>query len=221
MTHALRLGILGGTLDPVHFGHLDAAEAARRALALDQVWLVPSYDPPHRESDPLASPFHRFAMVTLVAAEHPAYRASDLELCRAGASYTVDTLRDLHARGWAASQLFFIIGVDAFGEVASWRAYPAVLEAANYVVVARAGSPASQVVAHTPELESRMASAAAGSPAGPGTRIFPLEARTRDVSSSLIRERLRHSQNIGDLVPPSVERHIMTYGLYGSGKQIA
>ena len=101
-----RLGILGGTLDPVHFGHLDAAEAARQALALDEVWFVPSHDPPHRPLDPLASPFHRFAMVSLVAAEHPAYRASDIELRRAGPSYTIDTLKELHAPGLAAGAAF-------------------------------------------------------------------------------------------------------------------
>ena len=150
-TRPQRLGILGGTLDPVHFGHLDAAEAARQALALDELWFVPSHDPPHRLLDPLASPFHRFAMVSLVAAEHPAYRASDIELRRAGPSYTIDTLKELHGQGWQPAQLFFIVGVDAFADVASWRAYPAVLEAANFVVIPRAGA-AAQVALHAPEL---------------------------------------------------------------------
>lgn len=221
MTRPQRLGVLGGTLDPVHFGHLDAAEAARQALALDQVWFVPSHDPPHRPQDPLASPFHRFAMVSLMAAEHTAWRASDMELRRAGSSYTVDTLKELHGLGWAASQLFFIIGVDAFAEVASWRAYPTVLEAANFVVLARAGAPAADAVGHLPELTARVAPVGFTSPVGPETKIFPVETRTRDVSSSLIRQRIRHNQSIADLVPASVERHIMAYGLYGSGRQLA
>lgn len=221
MTRAQRLGILGGTLDPVHFGHLDAAEAARQALALDEIWFVPSHDPPHRPQDPLASPFHRFAMVSLVAAEHSGWRASDIELRRAGSSYTIDTLKELHRLGWAASQLFFIIGADAFAEVASWRAYPNVLEAANFVVIARAGAPAADAVGRLPELAARVAPAGFTSPDGAETKIFPIETRTRDVSSSLIRQRIRHGQRIADLVPGSVERHIMACGLYGSGRQLA
>jgi nicotinate-nucleotide adenylyltransferase len=202
-----RLGILGGTLDPVHFGHLDAAEAARQAMRLDEVWFVPSHDPPHRPVDPVATGFHRFAMAALAAAEHPAYRASDIELRRGGPSYTIDTLKELHGLGWQAAQLFFIIGVDAFAEMASWRDYPAVLTAANFVVIARAGTAAAQVASRAPELAD--------------TQILPVEARTRDVSSSLIRQRLRHNQSIADLVPAAVERHIMAYGLYGSGRQLA
>ena len=221
MTQPQRLGILGGTLDPVHFGHLDAAEAARQTLTLDEVWFMPSHDPPHRPLDPLASAFHRFAMVSLVAAEHSAYRASDIELRRTGPSYTIDTLKELHGLGWRPRQLFFIIGVDAFAEVASWRAYPAVLAAANFVVIARAGAPAVQVASRTPELAARVAAPADMRTDSAETRIVPVEARTRDVSSSLIRERLRHHEGIADLVPGPVERHIMAYGLYGSGRQIA
>jgi nicotinate-nucleotide adenylyltransferase len=216
-----RLGILGGTLDPVHYGHLDAAEAARQELTLDEVWFVPSHDPPHRPIDPVATGFHRFAMASLAAAEHPAYRASDIELRRGGPSYTIDTLKELHGLGWQPAQLFFIIGVDAFAEMASWRDYPAVLTAANFVVIARAGAAAAQVASRAPELAGRVV-AGAGVPANSAdTRVFPVEARTRDVSSSLIRQRLRHNQSIAGLVPAAVERHIMAYGLYGSGRQLA
>jgi nicotinate-nucleotide adenylyltransferase len=221
MTPTQRLGVLGGTLDPVHFGHLDAAEAARDALALDEVWFVPSHDPPHRPLDPLASPFHRFAMAALAATEHPTYRASDIELRRAGPSYTIDTLQELHAQGWEAAQLFFIIGVDAFDEVASWRAYPRVLDLAHFVVIARAGATAAPVAARVPELGARVAVPGRTPANSAGTRIFPVEARTRDVSSSLIRQRLRHNESIADLVPGPVGRHIMAYGLYGSGRQLA
>lgn len=221
MTHPQRLGILGGTLDPMHFGHLDAAEVAQRALDLDEVWFVPSHDPPHRPLDPVASPFHRFAMASLAVSDHEAYRACDLELRRAGSSYTIDTLQELHAQGWAPSQLFFIIGVDAFAEVAAWRAYPDVLGAANFAVISRAGMPAPQLAAHLPELSARIATAGFTSTNGAGTMIFPVEGRTRDVSSSLVRQRLRDRESISDLVPAQVERHIMAHGLYGSGKQIA
>ena len=129
------LGVLGGTFDPIHFGHLDAAEAARAALSLDEILVVPSHDPPHRPVDPHATPFHRFAMAALAATGRPGYQVSDMELVREGASYTVDTLRALQRQGWSASQLFFILGSDAFAEVATWREYPRVLDEANFVVV--------------------------------------------------------------------------------------
>lgn len=214
MTAAARLGLLGGTLDPPHFGHLDAAEAARLALALDEIWLVPSHAPPHRPADPIASSFHRFALAALAIVDLPQYRASDLELRRAGPSYTIDTLRELHGAGWAPSQLFFIIGADAFAEIPSWRAFPAVLDASNFVVVGRAGTAPASVVSRAPEVAARIEPPTYRAAHPHDTKIFPVDARTRDISSTLIRTRLRNSQRIDDLVPASVERHIMAHGLY-------
>ena len=198
-----RLGILGGTFDPVHFGHLDAADAARRALNLDQVWLIPSCDPPHRPIDPLASGYHRFALVALAVHGDETLRASDIELTRTGPSYTADTLRAVARRGRHASQIFFILGSDAFAEIATWREFPAVLDAANFVVIARPGTTLDAAAARTPSLRGRL-----------GTSIFLVEARTRDVSSSTIRARLAARQPIDDLVPAAVARHIVAHHLY-------
>jgi nicotinate-nucleotide adenylyltransferase len=198
-----RLGILGGTFDPIHFGHLDAAAAARQALNLNQVWLVPSCDPPHRRTDPVASGFHRFALVSLAIQADDALRVSDLELTRTGPSYTADTLRAFASDGWQASQLFFILGSDAFAEIATWREFPAVLDAANFVVIARPGTTLDAAMARTPSLRRHL-----------GTSIFLVEARTRDVSSSTIRARLAARQPIDDLVPTAVARHIVAHHLY-------
>jgi len=198
-----RLGILGGTFDPVHFGHLDAADAARRALHLDQVWLIPSSDPPHRPVDPLASAYHRFALIALAIQDDESLRAADMELTRTGPSYTADTLRAVARQGWHASQIFFILGSDAFAEIATWREFPAVLDAANFVVIARPGTTLDAAVARTPSLRGRL-----------GTSIFLVEARTRDVSSSTIRARLAARQSVDDLVPATVARHIVTHHLY-------
>jgi nicotinate-nucleotide adenylyltransferase len=203
MSASGRLGILGGTFDPVHFGHLDAADAARRALNLDQVWLIPSSDPPHRSADPLASGYHRFALVTLAIEGDESLRASDLELTRTGPSYTADTLRAVARQGWQSSQIFFILGSDAFAEIATWREFPAVLDAANFVVIARPGTALDAATARTPLLRGRL-----------GRSIFLVEARTRDVSSSTIRARLAARQPIDDLVPAAVARHIVTHHLY-------
>ena len=205
MIASRRLGILGGTFDPIHFGHLDAADAARRALQLDQVLLIPSFDPPHRPTDPMASGFHRFALVALAIQDNDALSASDMELTRTGPSYTADTLRAVARQGWRPSQIFFILGSDAFAEIATWREYPAVLDTANFVVIARPGTTLDAATARTPSLRGRL-----------GQSIFLVEARTRDVSSSTIRARLATRQPIDDLVPAAVARHIAAHHLYGA-----
>lgn len=211
-----RLGLLGGTLDPVHYGHLDAAEAARTTLGLDEVWLVPAHDPPHKPTDPMASGFHRFAMAALASADRPAYRVSDIELRRPGLTYTVDTLRALHADGWSPSQLFFIIGTDAFAEIATWREFPTVLDAAHFAVIARPGLSLEDALARTPGLTARACLAPQFDAHAGGTRIILINAQTRDVSSTTIRSRLRQRQAIGDLVPAVVARHIVAHQLYGA-----
>jgi nicotinate-nucleotide adenylyltransferase len=205
MMAARRLGILGGTFDPIHFGHLDAADAAHRALQLDHVLLIPSSDPPHRPVDPLASGFHRFALIALAIQGHDALHVSDMELTRTGPSYTADTLRTVARQGWTPSQIFFILGSDAFAEIATWREFPAVLDAANFVVIARPGTTLEAAIARTPSLRGRQ-----------GKSLFLVEARTRDVSSSTIRARLAAHQPIGDLVPAAVARYIAAHHLYGA-----
>lgn len=196
-----RLGVLGGTFDPIHYGHLDAAAAARDSLSLDEVLFVPTRDQPLRTTDPGTSAFHRFAMVTLAINECRSYRVSDVELMREGTSYTIDTLRYLHAAGWSASQIFFILGADAIAEIANWRGYPDILDAARFVVVTRPGVTGDAALARTPGLAAR---------------VSLLEARTRDVSSTTIRQRLAAGESIDDLVPAAVSRHILAHHLYGA-----
>jgi nicotinate-nucleotide adenylyltransferase len=212
MTH--RIGVLGGTFDPVHFGHLDAAGAARSALALDEVLFIPSHDPPHRPVDPHATAFHRFALVALAINGTDGYRVSDEELLREGNSYTADTLRALHAAGWPAWQIFFILGADAFAEIATWREFPAVLDGAHFVVVARPGTTLESAVARTPALRGRTRPVRAAGDHAATTGVFLVEALTRDVSSTVIRRRLESGQPIDDLVPSTVARHIAAHHLY-------
>jgi nicotinate-nucleotide adenylyltransferase len=139
-----------------------------------------------------------------------------MELIRDGPSYTVSTLRALHARGWTASQLFFILGADAFAEIATWREFPAVLSDAHFVVVARPGLSLDAAIARTPELRPRVRNLRDARDVTPDTGIFLVEARTRDVSSTVIRERVAAGQSIDDLVPAAVARHIIAHQLYGA-----
>ena len=211
---AARVGILGGTFDPPHLGHLDAAAAAQRALGLETVRFVPAHDPPHRPSDPQASVFHRFALVALAIEPYAGYEVSDLELKRTGPSYTALTLRDLHAEGWQPSQLFFIVGADAFAEIATWYDFPAILDLCHYAVIARPGMTTSDAMARTPALIPRVRPLDHASMDAAGTGIFLVEASTSGASSTTIRARLSTDRSIDDLVPPAVARHIHRHHLY-------
>jgi nicotinate-nucleotide adenylyltransferase len=205
MTTQLRVGILGGTFDPIHTGHLEAASAARQALSLDRLLLLPARTPPHRSTEPRASAFHRFAMAALAAAERD-MMVSDLELRRDGPSYTALTLEALHRDGLAPSQLYFIAGSDAFAEVNTWYDYPRILTLANFVVVSRPGSPHPSALIPNPPSPIPGVS-------GPPT-LHSVEAPTPDVSSTEIRRLIAAGKSIKGLVPPSVADHIRRHRLY-------
>jgi nicotinate-nucleotide adenylyltransferase len=207
-----RIGILGGTLDPIHCGHLAAAVAARDAFDLSEVLVLPSRIPPHRTVQPVASPFHRFAMAALAVSGVPALYASDDELRRDGPSYTADTLERQHGRGVTASQIFFITGADAFADIATWKRYPEVLDLANFVVVARPGHQIEALESRLPALANRMRPS--GTPAGPQPSIYLLQTPTPDVSSTIVRARLARGESITGFVPPLVETHILQHRLY-------
>jgi nicotinate-nucleotide adenylyltransferase len=213
-----RIGILGGTFDPIHCGHIDIARAAEEALGLTRLLLITSHVPPHR-AQPVASSHHRFAMVALAVANRPRWRASDIELQSPPPSYTSDTLRHFHREGYAPGELFFVIGADAFAEIETWREYPDILSFARFAVVSRPGMPVAELPRRLPSLADRMMPAqrdgATGSSAA-HTWIFLIDAQTADVSSTAIRRRLRDGEPIAGMVPPAVQQHIEQHGLYSS-----
>ena len=193
-----------------------AAVAARDAFNLSRVHVIPSHVPPHRLVQPVASPFHRFAMAALAVSGEAALAVSDDELRAEGPSYTAETLDRWHLRGYEASQIFFITGADAFAEIATWKRYPAVLELANFIVVSRPGHEIESLRGKLPEFGDRMRSASQGVGTGARTLIYLLPARTPDVSSTAVRERLRRGESIAGLVPGLVETHIHQHGLYAA-----
>lgn len=187
----MRLGVLGGTFDPVHLGHLRAAEAAREALGLDRVLLVPAGAPPHKPS-PRASRLDRYAMVALAAAGYPGFVPSSLELEREGPSYTVDTVRAL--RG-PETRCFLIVGSDTWPEMASWREAKALLEEVGLAVVGRPGEPT-----------------AAGPACGLGVRV--VDEPGLPISASDLRGRAAQGRSLWGLVPDAVADYIQKRGLY-------
>ena len=196
-----RTGILGGTFDPIHLGHLEAADAARKILRLDRVLLLPGRTLLHRRTEPRASVFHRFAMAALAVAERHDLIVSDLELQREGPSYTSLTLEQLHAEGFQPSELFFILGSDAFSEIATWHNYPQLFQLANFAVVSRPCFSIPDPRSPIPDPLS-------------ATSVFFVEARTPDVSSTDIRRRVGAGDSIDGLVPRSVADHIQRHRLY-------
>lgn len=223
MTGAKRIGVLGGTFDPIHEGHLAAAELAGQALGLDQVLIVPARVPPHRTTRPTASATHRFAMVALAAEGHDGLVASELELHSTQPSYTAVTLRRLGDLGYAPLQLFFITGADAFAEIANWHGYPAVLDQAHFVVVARPGYSIDELRTRFPEFESHICDLGNSGVSGSGSAsmqwerpmILFLRATTPDVSSREIRRRFAAGEPAAELISPEVESYIRQHRLYG------
>ncbi len=208
-----RIGILGGTFDPVHLGHTDVAQAACDALALTRVLLIPARIPPHRPQ-PLASSYHRFAMAALAISDREGWGLSDLELRTDALSYTATTLRRFHARGYPATELFFLIGADAFADIGAWKDYPQILDAAHFVIVSRPGCPAAGLRQRLPLLARRMIEPPLADRAGIETSIILIEAATADVSSTAIRRCCAAHQSIAGMVDPRVQHHIEQHGLY-------
>lgn len=209
-----RIGVLGGTFDPIHIGHLDAAAAAKQALDLKEILFVPANKPPHRQMNPQASNFHRSTLIELAISEYKDYRISDIELRRENPSYTALTLRSLCSSGWKAEQLFFILGVDAFSQIMTWHDYPRVLSDSNFVVIERHGTTLEPIIEYHPELSSRISSLPCKTNALNKTQIFLVKATTKSVSSTEIRSLLIKGLPINGLVPELVAQHIHAHSLY-------
>jgi nicotinate-nucleotide adenylyltransferase len=213
-----RVGILGGMFDPIHRGHTDVAEAAESALQLNQLLLIPANIPPHR-SHPVASSFHRFAMVALVVSGRSGWQASDLELVADRPSFTSTTLGHFHELGIEPVDLFFVVGADAFAEIEAWKDYPDILGMANFAVVSRPGHPVSALQEKLPSIARRMVYAGSAAPSH-SPSIILIDAQTSDVSSTAIRQRVRGDQPITGLVDAAVEQHIARHELYRSSSSV-
>jgi nicotinate-nucleotide adenylyltransferase len=197
-----RLGIMGGTFDPIHYGHLVGAEMARSKFKLSKVLFIPSGTPPHKDRSDISAAGLRFEMIERAIQDNPAFDISDLELERKGPSYTVDTLRILR-RTWSEHELYFITGTDALREIFSWREAEEILMMTEFIGAARPGFDASdfllQVQQEHPEFQGK---------------IHYLEVPALAISSTDIRARVKNGQPIRYLLPEPVRLFIQQYGLY-------
>ena len=213
--HPRRLGVLGGTFDPIHCGHLDVATVAKNALGLTRMLIIPSNIPAYRPQ-PFASSFHRFAMVALAVSGRAGWRASDLELRSNPPSYTTATLTRFHERGYTPAELFFMMGADAFADIETWKNYPQLLDDAHFVVVSRPGCSVGELAGRLPALAPRMRASAAGPDLPPTPVIILIDRMTTNVSSTTIRHRRAAGEPITGLVDIGVQQHIEQHGLYTS-----
>jgi nicotinate-nucleotide adenylyltransferase len=205
-----RVGILGGTFDPIHYGHLVIAEQVRQALQLDRVVFVPAPRPPHKLDEQLASAADRAAMVALAIAGNPAFALSEIELEREGPSYTADTLAELAGeavREGVERDLYFILSAEALAGLARWHEPARLIESARLAVVARPGWPLPDAAHLAATLPGGSASA---------NRVECIETVPIANSSSDVRARAAAGLSIRYLVPPAVEAYIRDQRLYRS-----
>lgn len=200
---ALRVGVFGGSFNPVHLGHLVVAEEARVRLRLDRVLFVVAADPPHKRKATLAPAADRYDLVRLAIAENPAFEACDAEMSRPGPSYTVETLAALHAAWGRGTRFFLIVGQDSVADMPGWREPRKVLRLAELVVAGRAGYDPASLDALLPLMPRK---------------ARPVVLQTRVVvSATEIRERLARGESARYLVPDAVLGAIARRGLYGTG----
>ena len=198
----LRIGILGGTFDPVHLGHLAIAEEARDRLALERVILIPAGLPWLKSGQTVTPAEHRLAMVRLAVEDRPGLEASSIEIDRPGPTYTVDTLAELCEELGSEADFYFILGMDSVRELRRWREPERLFDMCTIVAVSR---PDSHDVSPA-ELEQEFPAAR--------DRIRAIRGPMLDTSATDIRQRITESRPISDCVPPPVERYIRGHGLY-------
>lgn len=194
-----RVGIMGGTFDPVHHGHLVAAEETRYAFALDEVIFVPAGHPWQKSDAEVTAGDVRLEMCMLATATNDAFSVSRVELEREGPTYTIDTLRTLHDQLPAGSELFFITGADAILEILTWKDPDEAMRLATFVAVSRPGYDISKLDGIDPSVR---------------TRVVALEIPALAISSTDIRRRVAEGRPIRYLVPDAVLSYIDERGLY-------
>lgn len=216
-----RIGILGGTFNPIHFGHLAAAEEVRERLKLDLVLFIPSCLPPHKQEEEIPSAAHRLEMVRLAIAGNSRFALSDIEVKRQGRSYTIDTIEQLDDV-YENAELFFITGVDSFLEILTWKQWEHLLSLCAFVVLSRPGyrfsdllnigfmKKASGEMLLLDRGDIKQASIQTGA-----FRLYLEVISHFDISSTDIRSRTREGRTIKYLLPEPVEHYIIKNKLYG------
>ena len=228
----MNIGLFGGSFDPIHRGHLALAQAAASRYSLRQVLFVPANVPPHKQKHPLTAFIHRYAMVALATQDERGFVPSLLEApgepATGGANYSIDTVRRLKKILKKSDRLFFLIGIDAFRDVAKWREARALLSECDFIVASRPGYSLRDVAESLPEVLRPPAAVtrpfhkqpAKGDLVLPGVTLHLLEGVHHSISATAIREAAAHGKPLGRWLDPRVADYIRKHGLYRAAKRV-
>jgi len=197
-----KIGLMGGTFDPIHVGHLLTAEAVRTEYDLDRVLFIPAGSPPHKQNMVVTSPIHRYIMTVMATYSNPHFYVSTIEMERPGPSFTVDTILALMEQFGTQTEIFFIMGADAVQELPTWNNVDRLLELCPVVAANRPGcsSAIDDIIQYFGPIGQK--------------RIHRLATPELEISSTDIREKVRVGHSIKYIVPDSVENYILKEGLY-------
>jgi len=213
-----RIGLFGGTFNPIHEGHIKVAQIVQQRAQLDKILFIPSYEPPHKGSADMAPAVHRLAMVKLALEPYPKFEASSIEIEEKGKSYSIVTLHKIN-KIYPKARIFFIVGVDAFLEIDTWKDYEEVLTQCFFIVVSRPGYCLEDAMNVLNGKYMKNTYGVSGNEKLDELKlslytIFLLPIQALEISSSAIRAKIRTGKFIKNLVSPAVEAYIREYNLY-------
>jgi nicotinate-nucleotide adenylyltransferase len=213
----MKIGLFGGTFDPIHWGHLRSAEEVSESFGLDRVYFIPASIPPHKRGQTTTPARDRLQMARLAVAGNSRVSVSTVEFSRIGVSYSIDTLREFDAKKHAGDCLYFIVGLDAFREIATWRDFTSIFPLCNFIVTSRPGKKENDPLKGTGVAVKKLFCydfKQNNYRHWSGTRIFFIELTDIAISASEIRTLVKHGKSIRYLVPPAVLKFITRRGLY-------
>jgi len=218
----MKIGLFGGTFDPIHWGHLRSAEEVSATFGLDRVLFIPASIPPHKRGQTTTPVRDRLELVRLAVAKNPRFSVSTVEISRPGVSYTLDTLRHFAGKKRKGDSLFFIIGLDAFREIGTWKDFAQIFPLCSFIVTSRPGSKERYPLRGTGVAVKKLFcydSNRKNYRHQSGTRIFFTERTDIAISASEVRELVSKGKSIRYLVPSEVEKYIIRRGLYRAGRR--
>lgn len=217
----MKIGLFGGTFDPIHWGHLRSAEEVSETFGLDRVYFIPAAVPPHKRGQTTTPARDRLQMVRLAVAKNPRFRVSTIEIKRSGVSYSIDTIREFAARRPSGVSLYFIIGLDAFREIGTWKHFSEIFPLCNFIVTSRPGSKEKDPLKGTGVAVKKLFCydfKQKNYRHESGTRIYFDELTDIAISASEIRALVKQDKSIRYLVPFEVENYIKRHALYRNGR---
>lgn len=197
-----RLGIMGGTFDPIHYGHLVTAEGARYEYKLDKVIFIPAGQPPHKLNTKRTEPWRRYEMTRLAVATNPFFEISSLEIDRPGPSYTIDTVQEI-SRLFPGTQIYFITGADAVSKILVWKRVKQILSICQFIAATRPGYQLGEMWKRIQDLPQDLKK-----------NIFFMGVPALAISSTDIRQRVREGRPVKYLLPEPVEEYIASNNIY-------